>query len=475
MLDKKLINPSFHHPATYSYLWIAVSLMATIVVAGFIVADTAQNFINDNTRKAFLARTKVAATVIDPANINALSGNSSDITLDAYHRLKKQLVLIKNASEDMRFVYLMGKRNNQVHFLVDAEPANSEDYSPPGEIYPNPSDELLEIFKNGQAFVEGPIMDDWGTWISGHAPIVDSNEYDEDEVVAIIGIDIDARIWKQTVSLYRWGSISIMLLLLSLVFLYLFSLSRISRANIERRQTADELENVVAELRDTNKELESFSYSVSHDLRAPLRHIQGYTEALEEDYSDKLTSEGLNYLQRLRHASKSMDRLIQGLLRLSRVSKQGLNINKVYLSSLAQDVIQDLNKEYKNKIYKTIVTPDLICFGDTRLLRTVLENLISNAYKYSALKEQPEVEFGSREIDGVTAYFVKDNGIGFDMAHQEKIFEPFQRLHGAGEFEGSGIGLSTVARIIRRHKGRIWAEGKPNEGAVFYFTLGLIV
>jgi signal transduction histidine kinase len=475
MPDNNLTKTSRSPASTYSYLWIAVSLMATIVVAGFIIADTAQNFFNDNARKSFLARTKVAATVIDPANITALSSNKSDITIDAYHRLKKQLISIKNASEDMRFVYLMGKRNNQVLFLVDAEPPNSKDYSPPGEIYPNPSDELLEIFQNGQAFVEGPIIDDWGTWISGHAPIMDSDEYDEEEVVAVIGIDIDAHIWKQTVSLYRWGSISIMLLLLSLVFLYLFSLSRVSRANAERRHTANQLENVVAELRDTNKELESFSYSVSHDLRAPLRHIHGYSEALEEDYRDKLTGEGLKYLQRLRHAADNMDRLILGLLRLSKVSKQGLNINKVYLSSLAQDVIQELNKEYKNKIYKTIVTPDLICFGDTRLLRIVLENLISNAYKYSALKEQPEIEFGCTETDGVTAYYVKDNGIGFDMAHQEKIFEPFQRLHGAGEFEGSGIGLSTVARIIRRHKGRIWAEGKPNEGAVFYFTLGLIV
>ena len=472
MLENKNLKPNRNPAFTYSYFWVAASLMATIIVAGILVSAMVQNFINDNTRQAFLARTKVAATVIEPENITALSGNESDINMDVYHRLRKQLSLIKDSSTDLRFVYLMGTRNNQVHFLVDAEPINSEDYSPPGQIYPNPSDELLEIFQNGQSFVEGPIVDDWGTWISGHAPIIDP---DDGEIIAIIGIDIDARIWKQTVSLYRWGSISIILLLVSLVLLYLFSLRRISRAKTERQQAADQLEEVVTELRDTNKELESFSYSVSHDLRAPLRHIHGYTEALEEDYSDQLTGDGLNYLQRLRHAANNMDRLILGLLRLSKVTKQGLNINKVHLSSLAQEVIQELNKEYKNKIYKTIVTPDLICFGDTRLLRVVLENLISNAYKYSSLCEQPQVEFGSTELDGVKTYYVKDNGVGFDMAHREKIFQPFQRLHHSDEFEGTGIGLSTVARIIHRHKGRIWAEGKPNQGATFYFTVGLIV
>lgn len=455
-----------------SYVWIAVSLMATIVVAGIIVAETTQNFIHNNARQTFIARTKIAAAGIAPILIDSLRSKESDIASNAHEFLKQQLIAIKAASNDMRFVYLMGRRDNQVIFLVDAEPPDSKDYSPPGQVYTNPSNELLEIFQNGQAFVEGPITDKWGIWISGHAPIIDP---DDGRILAIIGIDIDARAWKQTVSLYRWGSIGITLLLVSLVLVYFASLWRISRANAERRFTADELERVVTELRDTNRELESFSYSVSHDLRAPLRHIQGYSEALEEDYGDKLNSDGLQYLQRLRYATESMDRLVLGLLKLSRVSKQGLNIDKVNLSALAHDVIQELNKQYENKIYQTKVTENLFCHGDARLLRTVLENLIANAYKYSSLTEQPLIEFGATEVEGQTAYFVKDNGIGFDMVHRDKLFEPFQRLHSAEEFEGSGIGLSTVARIIRRHKGRIWAEGKPNHGAVFYFTLGLIV
>ena len=471
MLDKKLIKPSFHPTATPSYTWIAVSLMATIVVAGFLVAAMAQNFIDDNARQAFLARTKIAATAIEPTHVTALAGNEFDTTLDAYKLIKKQLISIKNTSEDMRFVYLMGIRNNQVHFLVDAEPANSKDYSPPGEIYPNPSDELLGIFENGQAFVEGPIVDGWGTWISGHAPI---REPGSDVILAIIGIDIDAHSWKQTVNLYRWGSMGIMLLLVTLVLVYFLSLWRISHANKMRQTLANELAHTVDELSEANQDLEAFSYSVSHDLRSPLRHIHGYSEALDEDYGHKLGADGLRYLQRLRHAARSMDRLIVGLLKLSRVSKQGLNINKVNLSNLAQNTIREFNKEYKDKVYETHVAQNLNCLGDARLLRIVMENLISNAYKYSYLAENPVIEFGATEINGQTTYFVKDNGAGFNMAHQDKLFEPFQRLHRSDEFEGTGIGLSTVARIIRRHKGRIWAEGEVDKGAVFYFTVGLV-
>lgn len=461
-----------HTPTVnYSYVWVAVSLMATIIVAGVIITESAQNFINDNARQAFLARTRIAASGVDATLINSLAGNEADTTLSAYRSLKKQLNSIKTASSDMRFVYLMGQRNDGIIFLVDAEPANSEDYSPPGEIYPEPSKELLEIFQHGQAFVEGPIMDEWGTWISGHAPI---REPDSDRILAIIGIDIDAHIWKQTISLYRWGSIGIMLLLVALVVVYFLSLWRISHANVMRQQLATELALTIDELSTANQDLEAFGYSVSHDLRAPLRHIQGYSEALDEDYSHKLGEGGLLHLQRLRHAAKSMDRLILGLLKLSRVSKQGLNINTVNLSDLAQNTILELNKEYEDKNYQTNVTQNLLCFGDPRLLRIVLENLISNAYKYSYLTEQPLIEFGVTQIDEQTVYYVKDNGAGFDMAHRDKLFEPFQRLHHSDEFEGSGIGLSTVARIIRRHKGNIWAEGEVDKGAVFYFTLGLI-
>jgi len=147
--------------------------MATIVVAGIIVTEMTQNFINNNAREAFIARTKIAAAGITPTLIETLTGKESDTASHAYRQLKKQLIAIKGASNDMRFVYLMGRRNKQVVFLVDAEPADSKDYSPPGQVYTNPSDHLLKIFQNGAAFVEGPVTDKWGIWISGHAPIIE--------------------------------------------------------------------------------------------------------------------------------------------------------------------------------------------------------------------------------------------------------------------------------------------------------------
>ena len=444
--------------------------MATIVIAGFILVETTNAFINDNARQAFITQTRIAAAGIDSLLVKSLTGIESDATTNQYASLKNQLIAIKSTSDDMRFVYLMGKRSNDVIFLVDAEPVDSEDYSPPGEIYPEPSKELLNIFKNGQAFVEGPIIDEWGTWISGHAPI---KEPGSDRVLAIIGIDIDADTWEKTVNLYRWGSIGIILLLVSLVLVYFISLWRISYINKMRHIIAAELAHTVENLSDANQELKAFSYSVSHDLRAPLRHIHGYCEALEEDFSDKLTADGLSYLQRLQHAAKNMDRLILGLLKISRVNRQELEVNIVNLSKLAENIINELNNENTDKTYQTHVDKNMLVFGDTRLLRAVMENLISNAYKYTRQTDNPHIEVGCTEKEGAKVYYVKDNGAGFDMRHYDKLFEPFQRLHHADEFDGSGIGLSTVARIVNRHKGRIWAEGKVNEGAIFYFTLGL--
>ena len=455
---------------SHSHVWIAGSLMVTIVIVGLVLIETTNAFINDNARQTFLTQTRIAAASIDPLPVISLTGAEPDTITSQYISLKNQLNAIKSTSADMRFVYLMGKINNDVIFLVDAEPVESEDYSPPGEIYPEPSKELLDIFENAQAFVEGPIIDEWGTWISGHAPITEPGS---DRVLAIIGIDIDANTWNKTVNLYRWGSIGIMFLLVSLVLVYFLSLWRISYVNKMRQTLAAELAHTVDNLSDANQELKAFSYSVSHDLRAPLRHIHGYCEALEEDFSDNLTADGLSYLQRLQYAAKNMDRLILGLLKISRVNQQELEVNVVNLSKLAEGIINELNNENIDKTYQTHVDKNMLVFGDTRLLRAVMENLISNAYKYTRLTEDPHIEIGCTENDGTKVYYVKDNGAGFDMTHSDKLFEPFQRLHHADEFDGSGIGLSTVARIIRRHKGSIWAEGKVDEGATFYFTLGL--
>ncbi|HEX8040592.1 MAG TPA: PAS domain S-box protein [Chryseosolibacter sp.] len=224
-------------------------------------------------------------------------------------------------------------------------------------------------------------------------------------------------------------------------------------------------------LEEVNKELESFSYSVSHDLRAPLRAIHGYSEMLQEDFGDKLDGEGERLLKNIKFNAKRMGQLVDDLLAFSRMGKRALTETETDLARIVDDVLKGLRPEEKNRARIT-VRPLGTARADGNLLRQAFQNLISNALKYSSKHERPEVEIGMEEVDGVTAYFVRDNGAGFDMAYYNKLFGVFQRLHGEDEFEGTGVGLAIVQRIIHRHGGKIWAEGKVGEGAVFYFTLG---
>jgi PAS domain S-box-containing protein len=226
------------------------------------------------------------------------------------------------------------------------------------------------------------------------------------------------------------------------------------------------------ELEATNHELEAFSYSVSHDLRAPLRSIDGFSHILLEEYSDKLDADGCNFLERVRNASQHMGHLIDALLQLSRVTRSEMRVEPVDLSQLAAEIAETLRPAGGERPVKLDIVPGLKVKGDPRLLHVALQNLLGNAFKFTARTAQPEIEFGSWLQDGETVYFVRDNGAGFEMEYAHKLFGAFQRLHAATEFEGNGIGLATVQRIVRRHGGRIWAKGAPGQGATFYFTLG---
>jgi light-regulated signal transduction histidine kinase (bacteriophytochrome) len=236
-------------------------------------------------------------------------------------------------------------------------------------------------------------------------------------------------------------------------------------ADMERR-VADR----TRDLQQLNQELESFSYSVSHDLRSPLRGIDGFSQALLEDYADQLDDTGKDYLERVRAATRRMGELIDAMLEMSRLARAPLRAERVDLSAMASAVVAELSRDNAGKV-EVAIEPGVEADGDPRLLRVVLDNLLGNAFKYAAKREVARIGFQAVQQDGEVVYEVRDNGAGFDMAYASKLFRPFARLHGQREFTGSGVGLATVQRIVARHGGRIWGEGKPDEGAVFRFTL----
>ena len=247
------------------------------------------------------------------------------------------------------------------------------------------------------------------------------------------------------------------------------------RADEELKLYRENLEKLVkirtSELEAVNQELEAFSFSVSHDLRAPLRSIDGFSQALIEDYQDKLDNTGLDYLTRVRRASQHMGNLIDDLLKLSRITRATLKHVAVDLSELAEYAITQLQEAFPDQHAEIKIHAGLTVNGDLGLLKIVVENLLSNAWKYSSKKPNARIEFGSLKDNGETIYFVKDNGAGFDMQYVDKLFGAFQRLHHREQFDGIGIGLATVKRIISRHNGKIWAESEIDQQTTFYFTL----
>ncbi len=247
------------------------------------------------------------------------------------------------------------------------------------------------------------------------------------------------------------------------------------RAEAELARHRNHLEQLVeertVELEAVNKELESFAYSVSHDLRAPLRAMDGFSEALLQEYEDALDATGQDYLRRVRAASQHMDQLIDDLLQLSRITRGDIQQEQVNLSALATAVAAELQEAEPQRQVEFLITDGLVADGDPRLLRVVMENLLSNAWKFTSQQPCGIIEVGKAEQDGQQVYFVRDNGTGFDMAYADKLFSAFQRLHSDAEFEGNGIGLATVQRIIHRHGGRIWGEGEVGQGATFYFAV----
>jgi light-regulated signal transduction histidine kinase (bacteriophytochrome) len=225
-------------------------------------------------------------------------------------------------------------------------------------------------------------------------------------------------------------------------------------------------------LKLANQELEAFSYSVAHDLRAPLRGMNGFAQALLEDYGDKLDAEGLDNLHEIHNSAVRMGSLIDGLLSLSRVARSDFRPEAVDLTVLARSIASELAAAEPNRAVDLVVEKDLRMFMDPRLARTLLQNLLANSWKFTSKVAAPRIEVGATDRNGVLTFFVRDNGAGFDQAHGDRLFTPFQRLHTVGEFPGTGIGLATAQRIVHRHGGQIAAEGTVDGGATFYFTIG---
>jgi signal transduction histidine kinase len=245
----------------------------------------------------------------------------------------------------------------------------------------------------------------------------------------------------------------------------------ILHAIVVRRRSELETRRLNVQLEAANRELETFSYSVSHDLRAPLRGIDGFSQALLEDYADKVDGQGKDYLRRVREASQHMAQLIDDLLNLSRVSREEIQRDEVDLSAMARTIAAELRKSQPERRVEFVIANGLVANADERLLRVAMENLLENAWKFTSKHTQAIIEIGAAQMDGEQVFYVRDNGAGFDMAYADKLFGAFQRLHGRTEFPGSGIGLASVQRIVHRHGGRTWAEGEVGKGATFYFTL----
>lgn len=239
-----------------------------------------------------------------------------------------------------------------------------------------------------------------------------------------------------------------------------------SQNSLEQR-----VQDRTAQLEVANKELEAFSYSVSHDLRAPLRSIDGFSQALLEDYADKLDDNGKDCLRRVRSASQRMSVLIDDLLNLARVTRSEVHRENVDLTAIAKSVVKELQEQDPDRRVAFVIREGLRAEGDSVLLRLALQNLLGNAWKYTSHHDSSRIEFGTEQTNGHRVYFVRDDGAGFDPRYKSRLFGVFQRLHGPTEFPGTGVGLATVQRIVRRHGGDIWAEGAVEKGATFYFSL----
>lgn len=382
--------------------------------------------------------------------------------------------------------------DGSIVFLVDSETdydgdgtygQEREGRTAIGEAMVTSAPRFIDDALQGKTVVDDNVETDrWGSWIAAYAPIRGPDGQPE----AVLGVDYRSDQYLARIRHARLDAIGALAVLLS-ILLALTTLIVLLRSNLAAREASErelneaavrvrelnqELEAKVHErteqLQSSNRELEMFAYSVSHDLRTPLRSIEGFANLMLADYGAILPEEGHTHLQRIQRAGRHMADLIDDLLLLSRVTRSGLRRQRIDLTALARTIAEDLRSHHADRNVTCTIADGLSVEADNRLLAVLLDNLLANAWKYTARREQAHVEVG-RDSRGV--FFVRDDGCGFDMRFADQLFQAFRRLHDEREFEGNGIGLATVARIVERHGGKVWAQAEVDRGATFFFTL----
>ncbi len=513
-------------------LTFAALALITAAVMTLALYLKARDNLRQDLREGLRHLVEISALLVD-ADAHATLISTADENGATYKRIQSDLQRIRSTGEDIRWVYTLRQgADGQVVFVITLPPDPMQPHL--GDVYEEPGLTLAENFATlRQSIVEDDFnTDKWGTWLTGYAPLITS----AGTLDGVLAMDISADKVVAHEREFLWVAMTVFAVIVPFaialgwivgrklaapIFLLTIGAERIAGGDLKSKVSvggdgeiaelarafnsmASQLNNSLDNLREevatrrlaekevrelnlaledrviertrrleaTNRELEAFTYSVSHDLRAPLRAINGFTEALLEDYGGLLDEEGKAYLYYLKDGSRDMKVLIEGLLKLSRSTRGELVRESVDLSALINSVVKELRRAEAERQVTVDVTPNIEVDADPALLKVVMENLLGNAWKYTEQTADATIAFVVEVQEGKSVYVVRDNGAGFDMAYVDKLFLPFQRLHKADEFSGAGIGLATVQRIIHRHGGRIWAQGVVGEGAIFYFTLG---
>lgn len=445
------MKPSFSK-IRYSLYYPAI--MVILLLVGIVTSLYVYTKVSGSEKQNLLRRSETLAEALNSDWITALAGDETDLDNPQYILLKEKLIAIKQVNPDLRFVYLTGKKDGQIFFMVDSEDPESDSYSPPGQVYPEASADFLAIFDTKTSFLEGPLADRWGSWISALSPVIDKKT---GEMVAVVGIDIAAEDYSRTVWLYSSFPLIITLFLLVLVLI---------------GWTIGRKEEKIMEIKS------EFVSIASHDIRSPLTGIMWMLESFSAGAKNNFTESQKENMNSIKINCENLLEKLNDLLLLSPLETKGirkLDFKKDNIIITIWKAIKDLEAFSDKKSVKIMIGPnfpqEIIVKCDADKIKRVFSNLIDNAIKYSPMNSQVTIDY--KNIDGNHVFSVKDSGIGITSEDQEKIFGGFFRAKNAKEFAqlGTGLGLFYAKKIVDLHKGKIWVESGENSGTTFYVSL----